>query len=59
LKGARAGGASVSSTHANFFINDGRATAAEIRRLVEQARQAVRDRFGVELRDEIVILGEF
>ena len=59
LKGARVGGASVSSTHANFFINDGRATAADIRRLVEQARQAVRDRFGVELRDEIVILGEF
>ena len=56
---ARIGGASVSPTHANFIVNDGSATAADIRSLVERCRAAVRARFGVALRDEIVCLGEF
>jgi UDP-N-acetylmuramate dehydrogenase len=59
LKGAREGHARISDTHANFFINEGGATAADIRTLIERARAAVRDRFGVELRDEIVMMGEF
>lgn len=59
LKGASLGGARISPTHANFFINDGRATARDIRDLIDLARRTVRDRFGVELRDEIVLLGEF
>jgi UDP-N-acetylmuramate dehydrogenase len=40
-------------------VNEGNATAADIRSLIEAARAAVRDRFGVELRDEIVYLGNF
>jgi UDP-N-acetylmuramate dehydrogenase len=59
LKDARHGGARISPTHANFFLNDGDATAGDIRALIETARGTVRDRFGVELRDEIVMLGEF
>ena len=59
LKGAALGGARVSPTHGNFIVNDGRATAADIKRLIEQCRTAVRERFGVELREEIVYLGEF
>ena len=59
LKGAALGGARVSPTHANFIINDGSASAAEIHRLVEQCRTAVKDRFGVALRNEIICLGEF
>jgi UDP-N-acetylmuramate dehydrogenase len=59
LKGARSGGARISPTHANFFVNEGRATALDIRRLIERARRDVRDRFGVELRDEIILIGEF
>lgn len=59
LKGYRRGGASISTTHANFVVNDGSATAADIRALVETARAAVRERFGVELRDEVVFLGTF
>ncbi len=59
LKGAAAGGARVSAAHGNFIVNEGGATASEIRRLIERCRRTVRDRFGVELRDEIVYLGEF
>jgi len=59
LKGASAGGATISATHANFIVADKTATAADIRRLIERAREAVRRQFGVELRDEIVYLGEW
>jgi UDP-N-acetylmuramate dehydrogenase len=59
LKGVRVGGARISGTHANFIVNEGDATAADVRALVEMARSAVRDRFGVTLRDEIVYLGSF
>jgi UDP-N-acetylmuramate dehydrogenase len=57
LKGMREGGASVSPAHGNFIVNDGAASAGDIRRLIERCRNQVRDRFGVELRDEIVYLG--
>ena len=59
LKGAALAGARVSPTHANFIINDGTATAADIKALVERCRTAVKEQFGVTLRDEIICLGEF
>ena len=59
LKDFAIGGARVSPTHGNFIVNDGSATAADIRRLIEHCRATVRQRFGVELRDEIVYLGDF
>jgi len=59
LKGARVGGAIVSTTHGNFIVNDGTARARDIRQLIEQCRQTVRRQFGVELREEIVYLGDF
>jgi UDP-N-acetylmuramate dehydrogenase len=59
LKGSRVGGALVSPSHGNFIVNDGSATAREIRALIERCRRAVADRFGVQLRDEIVYLGDF
>jgi UDP-N-acetylmuramate dehydrogenase len=57
LKGAAIGAARVSPAHGNFIVNEGSATAADIRRLVERCKTAVRERFGVELREEIVYLG--
>lgn len=57
LKGAAEGGARVSTTHANFIVNSGSASAADIARLIDRCRQAVRDQFGVTLREEIVRLG--
>jgi UDP-N-acetylmuramate dehydrogenase len=59
LKGARQGGATISTTHANFIVTDGSATASDIRELIARARAAVHDQFGVELKEEIVYLGEW
>jgi UDP-N-acetylmuramate dehydrogenase len=59
LKGTGEGGARVSPTHANFIVNEGTATAAGIKRLIDVCKKAVRDRFGVELREEIVYMGDF
>jgi UDP-N-acetylmuramate dehydrogenase len=59
LKGMVSGGATVSPTHANFIVNTGKATAIEIKELVERCRTEVAEQFGVALRDEIITLGEF
>jgi UDP-N-acetylmuramate dehydrogenase len=59
LKGARRGDAEISSLHANFFINRGRATAADIYALILLAQQTVHEQFGVELELEIELLGEW
>lgn len=58
LKGAREGAARVSPTHANFIVNEGGATAREIRTLIERCKREVAAQFGVTLREEIVYLGE-
>ena len=57
LKGAREGAARVSTTHANFIINEGGATARQVRALVERCKAEVQRQFGVTLREEIVYLG--
>jgi UDP-N-acetylmuramate dehydrogenase len=57
LKGSREGAARVSPTHGNFIVNEGGASAGDIRRLIERCREQVCAQFGVELRDEIVYLG--
>ncbi len=59
LKGCAIGGARVSPLHANFIVNDGGATASEIRQLIDRCRDEVRARFGVTLREEIRYLGEW
>jgi UDP-N-acetylmuramate dehydrogenase len=59
LKGLAIGGARVSPTHGNFIVNDGNATARDIRQLITRCRDGVRACFGVELREEIVYLGDF
>lgn len=59
LKGHRIGGAVISDLHANFVVNAGGATAADIAALLAVARDTVKAKFGVDLRDEIVRLGEW
>jgi len=59
LKGVSIGGARVSPAHGNFIVNEGGATARDIRRLIGLCRDRVRERFSVELREEIVYVGDF
>jgi UDP-N-acetylmuramate dehydrogenase len=59
LKGLRLGGACVSSVHANFIVNEGGATAADVIGLIRKVRATVKDGCGVELRPEIRFLGSF
>lgn len=59
LRGFRIGGAQISEKHANFIVNGGGATAADIRRLAEHARHEVDRRFGVDLVFEIHFVGDW
>jgi UDP-N-acetylmuramate dehydrogenase len=59
LKGTRIGGAEISTVHANFFVNQGGATAADVKALIDLARRTVRQKFGVELELEIELVGEW
>ncbi|BCX88018.1 UDP-N-acetylmuramate dehydrogenase [Methylomarinovum tepidoasis] len=57
LKGRQIGGARISQQHANFIINTGTATAADIEHLIELARAEVEARFGILLELEVRIIG--
>ena len=59
LKGHRVGGAEISPVHANFFVNNDKATARDVWELIRLARQAVAKKFGIKLELEIELLGEF
>jgi len=58
FKGRRIGGAVVSPKHANFIINEGTATAADIEALILEIRDGVAAKFGIELEPEVRIVGE-
>lgn len=58
LKGYRIGGARVSEMHANFIVNDGTATAADIEQLIAQVRSTVEKVHGVKLTPEVRMVGE-
>lgn len=56
LKGYRIGGAEVSTVHANFIVNAGGATAADIKALSEYVQKTVAEKFGIKLQREIILL---
>ncbi len=58
LKGSQIGGAQVSEKHANFIVNAGDATAADIENLIKQVRDVVAAQTGVTLHPEVRIIGE-
>ncbi len=58
LKGGRIGGAQVSEKHANFIVNLGGATAADIEGLIEEVRATVLRQTGTELQPEVKIVGD-
>jgi UDP-N-acetylmuramate dehydrogenase len=57
LKGFRSGGAQISPKHANFIENAGDATTSDAIALMVEARRRARERFGVDLRHEVELLG--
>ena len=59
LRGYRIGGAQVSEKHCGFVINAGGASAADIREVIEEVQERVRDRFHVRLEPEVIFLGDF
>lgn len=59
LRGFRIGDAQVSSKHCGFIINAGKATSADVRDVMDETKQRVKECFGVELEPEIVFLGDF
>ena len=58
LKGVRVGDAEVSTMHANFIVNRGSATAAQLLALIRKVRQTVERKFGVRLQLEWKVIGE-
>ncbi|MBS4030025.1 MAG: UDP-N-acetylmuramate dehydrogenase [Clostridiales bacterium] len=58
LKGHRSGGAKISEIHANFIVNCGNATAADVLSLIELAQETVHKKFGINLALEIKVLGD-
>jgi UDP-N-acetylmuramate dehydrogenase len=58
LKGRAIGGAQISDKHANFIVNRGSARAADIEALIELAARSVKEKFGIELEREVLIVGD-
>jgi UDP-N-acetylenolpyruvoylglucosamine reductase len=56
-RGLRVGGAGFSDKHANFIVNHGDATTADVIAVMIEGRRRVKDRFGIELEPEVQTLG--
>ena len=58
LKGVAVGGARVSREHANFIVNEGKASSEDIEKLIEQVQRAVHEQFQVDLVREVIMPGQ-
>jgi len=56
LKGTMVGDAKISEKHSNFFINTGKATAKDIRELIAIAKKTIKEKFNIEIEEEIQIV---
>lgn len=59
LRGYRVGGAQVSEKHCGFVINTGGASAADVRKLMDDVTRIVQEKYGVTLEPEVKFLGDF
>src|SRR6202043_445656 len=57
MRGARVVGGEISPKHANFFMNIGGARATDVKALMDEAAQKVRERFDIELHPEVALVG--
>jgi UDP-N-acetylmuramate dehydrogenase len=58
LKGTQIGNAQISRIHANFVVNKGGATAADVISLARAAQDRVYERLGIQLQREVIVVGE-
>ena len=59
LKGAREGAAAISELHGNFIVNEGGATATDVRKLIERVMTEVKRRFGIQIEPEVEMVGRW
>jgi len=59
LKGFQIGRARISDKHANFFVSDEGAVAEDIRELIAEAWNTVRQQFGIEMELEVELIGNW
>lgn len=57
LKGYRVGGVEVSPVHANFIVNNGTASAADVASVIQHVHRTVKETYGIELQPEVKFLG--
>lgn len=57
MRGMKRGDAAISDKHANFFVNDGNARAADVAWLIAEAQRRVKDQFGISLETEVKFVG--
>jgi UDP-N-acetylmuramate dehydrogenase len=55
LKGLSAGDARVSDRHANFFVNTGSASCADMLKLIDEVRERIQKAYGIELENEVIV----
>lgn len=59
MRGYRIGDAQVSDKHCGFIVNIGNASAADVREVIEEVQEKVKERFHVRLEPEVIFLGDF
>ena len=59
LKGTKIGGAQISTHHANFILNTGNATAPDVLKLINMIKELARQKYNLELKEEIFFIGDF
>ena len=59
MRGYRIGDAQVSDKHCGFVVNIGNASAADVKEVIEEVQEKVKERFHVRLEPEIIFLGDF
>jgi UDP-N-acetylmuramate dehydrogenase len=59
LRGKRIGGAKISEKHANFILNEDSATASDVKGLIELVKKSVKEKFGIDLEEEVRYIGEW
>ena len=59
LKGKKIGGARISEKHANFIINEGDATATDVKNLIDLMKKTVKEKFDVTLEEEVRYIGDW